>query len=116
MTRLAVALLLGTPCAAAGAVSGIAGVAFHTRPWGWWLAVIGTTAALVALPAGAARVGFGLGWLGVLGLASWGRPEGDWVIGQDLAGYGLLGVGLVHVVLITATLPGRRHDRQPLAT
>lgn len=103
-------LLVGLALVCLGAATGVAGVGFHTRPWGWWLAVVGTTAGLMALPAGLLRIGFGLGWLGMLGLATMGTPEGDWAIGQNLSGYGLLGVGLAHVVLVTATLPVRRRD------
>lgn len=93
---------------AAGAVSGVAGVAFHRELWGWVLAVVGATAALLALPPGWLRSGFGIGWVTALLLAVMGRGEGDWAVGSDLAGYGLLGAGLVHLGLVTATLPVRR--------
>jgi len=91
--------------AAAGAVSGVAGVAFHRELWGWLLAVVGATAALLALPPGWLRTGFGVGWVAALMLAALGRGEGDWAIGSDLAGYSLLAAGLVHLGLVTATLP-----------
>lgn len=51
---------------------------------------------------------FCLGWLLVLGLVVLGRPEGDWAIGSDPAGYTVSIVGLVLVVVGVACLPGRR--------
>lgn len=101
-------VLAAVALAAAGAVSGVTAVAFHREAWGWVLAVVGASAALLAVPPGWLRSGFGLGWVAALLLAAMGRGEGDWVIGSDLAGYGLLGAGLVHLGLVTATLPVRR--------
>ncbi|QNN51712.1 DUF6113 family protein [Nocardioides mesophilus] len=51
---------------------------------------------------------YSLGWLVVLGIALAGRPEGDWAVGSDLAGYALMGTGLVLVVVGISALPGRR--------
>jgi hypothetical protein len=111
--RLVTAAALALLGAAAGLATGICAVAFYARPWGWWVAVIGISAALLALPRGVLRLGFGLGWIGVLGLAVLGRPEGDWVISADLSGYGLLGVGLVHLGYLIATLPVRHPEQRP---
>jgi len=102
-TALLTVLLLG-----AGGFSGVAAVAFHSDWQGWLLGVAGATAALVALPAGWLRTGFGVGWVLVLLVAAMGRSEGDWAISSDLAGYGLLGAGLLHLGFVTATLPLRR--------
>lgn len=102
-TALLTVLLLG-----AGGFSGVAAVAFHTEWQGWLLGVAGATAALVALPAGWLRTGFGVGWVLALLVAAMGRSEGDWAISSDLAGYGLLGAGLLHLGFVTATLPLRR--------
>ena len=97
----------------AGLVTGVCAVAFYADPWGWWLAVIGASAALLALTRGPLRIGFGLGWLATLALAVTGRGEGDWAISADLWGYGLLAVGLVHLGYLGATLPVRRPGARP---
>jgi hypothetical protein len=102
-TQVATVLL----AAAAGVVSGVCAVAFHSESWGWWLAVVGLSAAVLALR-GWARVGLTLGWLGVVFVAVLGRSEGDWAIGSDAAGYGLLAVALLHLGFTMATLPVRR--------
>lgn len=94
--------------AAVGLVSGVVAVAFYVDLWGWVLSVIGLTAAVLAFPPGSLRLGFGFGWLAVLMLAVLGRPEGDWAVIGNLAGYGLIGVGLLHLGFLTATLPLRR--------
>jgi len=51
---------------------------------------------------------FCLGWVAVLGLVLAGRSEGDWAIGADLAGYTLMGTGLVLVVYGVTALRARR--------
>ena len=50
-----------------------------------------------------------LGWVLVIGFAVAGRPEGDFAVAGDLAGYTLMGTGLVLVVLGVASLaaPGK---------
>ena len=50
---------------------------------------------------------FCLGWVAMLGLVLAGRPEGDWAIGSDLAGYTLMGTALAMIVLGVAALSGR---------
>ncbi len=91
---------------AAGAATGLAAVALHGRWWGLLLATAATLAALLALPPGWwSRLAFAVGWTGFVGWILNPRPEGDYAIAQDLAGYALLGVGLVVLVLGLATLP-----------
>ena len=110
-----VAVRLGGALVAAvgGFLSGLVAVAFYARPWGWWLAVVGLTAALVALPRGWWRTGFGVGWLSLLALVVAGRREGDFAITATLPGYALLAVGLLHLGFVTATLPARRPRQRP---
>jgi len=108
--RIATQVALALLAAAVGVVSGVCAVAFHHEPWGWWLAVVGLSAAVLALR-GWARVGLTLGWLGVVFVAVLGRPEGDWAIGSDVSGYSLLGVALLHLGFTSATLPVRRPGR-----
>lgn len=50
---------------------------------------------------------FCLGWVAMLGLVLAGRPEGDWAIGSDLAGYTLMGTALAMIALGVAGLSGR---------
>ena len=45
-----------------------------------------------------------LGWAVLLGQAVRGRPEGDFAVAGDLAGYTLMGAGLVLVALGVASL------------
>ena len=98
----AVALLAG------GAGTGLATVALHERWWGLLLGAVATALPLVALPAGWwSRLAFALGWAGVVGLAATPRPEGDYAVGADLAGFLLLGLGLAVLVAALLTLPRR---------
>lgn len=94
----------------AGFVVGLAAVALHARGWGLGLAVVATLAALVALPPGLwSRCAYAAGWIVALALAVIPRPEGDYAVASDVAGYVLIGLGLVLVVGALATLPvGRR--------
>ena len=96
-------------------VTGIASLAVHDKSWLWFLlAVTGPFAAVVALPSGWPRSGFGLGWVGVLMAALLGRPEGDYVVTSTPRGYTLLGLGLLLLMLVVATLPvGRRGRHGP---
>jgi hypothetical protein len=90
----------------AGAATGLASVAVHGLWWGLLLAVAATTAALVALPPGWwSRLAFSLGWTGFVGWLVNPRPEGDYAVSQDAAGFTLLGLGLVVLVFGLATLP-----------
>lgn len=91
-----------------GAVVGLAAVAVHAYWWGLLLAVAAGVAGVLALPAGLARVAYVVGWLVPVGLAVVPRPEGDYAIAGDLAGYTLLGVCVVLVILALATLPIRQ--------
>ena len=93
-----------------GMVTGIASLAVHDKSWMWFLlAVAAPMAAVVALPPGWPRSGFGLGWVGVLMAGLLGRPEGDYVVTSTARGYTLLGLGLVLLMLVVVTLPvGRR--------
>ena len=93
-----------------GIVTGIASLAVHDKSWAWFLlAVVGPVAAVVALPPGWPRSGFGLGWVGVLMAALLGRPEGDYVVTSTARGYTLLGLGLLLLMIVVVTLPvGRR--------
>lgn len=106
--RLAAALGL----LAVGAVTAVATVAVHSRPWGLPLAAVATLAVLLATrPGPATRLPLAVGWLVVLGAAVAGRPEGDFVLAQAASGYAVLGLGLVVLVVALATLGGGRGPR-----
>lgn len=97
---IAVALLL------CGAVTGLATVAVHGRPWGLALGLAATLATTLALPRGwSTRFAFVVGWAGFVVYAAQTRPEGDYVIAADPAGYTLLVAAFVLVLVGVATLP-----------
>lgn len=90
----------------AGAVTGIATVAVHELSWGLVLALAATGAAVAALPPGWwSRLAFVAGWDAMVGWLTFPRPEGDYLISQDLPGYTVLGAALVLLIVGIATLP-----------
>ncbi len=93
----------------AGAVTGVATVALHELGWGLLLALAATGAAVAALPSGWwSRLAFVVGWDLVVGWLAFPRPEGDYLISQDLPGYTVLGAALLLIVVGIATLPRPR--------
>jgi hypothetical protein len=91
---------------AVGAATGIATVALHELWWGLALAVVATVVTVLALPPGwCSRLAFVLGWDLMVGWLSFTRPEGDYLISQDLPGYAVLGLGLLLLVVAIGTLP-----------
>jgi len=52
-----------------------------------------------------------VGWLVVLAVAVDGRPEGDYVLASDLAGYALLAAGFGLVLVGIVSLAGGRRSR-----
>ena len=105
--RLLVALAL----VVVGAITGLATVALHDLTWGLVLALVATAVTVVALPGGWwSRLAFVLGWDAMVGWLTLPRPEGGYLISQDVQGYVVLGAGLVLLVVGVATLPHpRRH-------
>lgn len=100
---------LGAACLLVGALTAVASIATHDRSWPWLvLAVAAPAATLVALPAGLLRAGFGLGFVGVVLIATLGRPEGDYVISANGRGYALLLAALLLLMGSVVTLPRRR--------
>lgn len=93
----------------AGAATGLATVALHDLAWGLPLAVAATVATLVALPAGWwSRLAYVVGWDAMVAWLTVPRPEGDYLLSQDVAGYAVLGLGLVLLVVGIGTLPRPR--------
>jgi len=100
---------------ALGGVVGVAAVVLHDWWWGLALAAAGTLALGWALrPGWSTRLPYAVGWVVPLGFAMVPRPEGDYLVAGDLKGYLLIAVGMVLIVLTTATLPlGRRTPPVP---
>ncbi|MGB0100465.1 MAG: hypothetical protein WBP61_09310 [Nocardioides sp.] len=89
-----------------GAVTGVATVALHELWWGLALALGALTTTMVALPPGWwSRLSFVVGFDAVVGWLTLPKPEGDYLISQDVQGYALLATGLVLLVVAIATLP-----------
>ena len=88
---------------AAGALVGLCALAVHRSwPWGLLLAVVTSLAVTWWLrqgDAGRVAASFALGWLVMFGIATAGRPEGDYAVAADASGTVMAGVALVMVVL-----------------
>jgi hypothetical protein len=54
------------------------------------------------------RLAFGLGWVGFVAWVAPERAEGDFAIGSDPAGYGVLALALVVLIFSVASLPRPR--------
>lgn len=90
-------LLVAFGCALLGVATAAASVVLHGYWWGLLLGLSATIATIVALRRGWwCRLTFAVVWsLTVFGLSTT-RPEGDYLVASDLAGYLLLGsTGLV---------------------
>lgn len=108
--------LLALPLLLLGALTAVATVAVHGRWWGLALACGAVLATEVAVgPGWATRLAFAGGFVPVVVRLAVARPEGDFVIGADAAGYALLVLTVVVAVLAAATLPrpgsGRSGER-----
>lgn len=90
--------------------SSVASVLLHGHAWGLGLAWAAGAAALWALPrTWWGRPVFAFGWLVVLLVVLFPRPEGDFLIADDLSGYLLLASGVVFtVVAVLGVRPRRR--------
>jgi disulfide bond formation protein DsbB len=101
--------LLAALLALLGAGSGIAAALLHQRWWGLALGLLAGVAVTVAVPAGwSRRVSWTAGWLVAVGLAASRRPEGDYVVPGNAAGYALLIASLVLAVVAMVTVPSPR--------
>lgn len=102
MRRVAGAFLLF----AAGAVTALGTVAVHQSWWALLLGLAATAAALVAIGRGwTTRLPYGLGWAGLVAWVAPKRPEGDYVLASDLAGYAVVGAAAAVLVWSLGTLP-----------
>ena len=101
---------LVVPCALLGMVVSACTVLLHGYWWGMLLGLVTTAATMVALPGGWwARLPFAAGWAAVLTAVTPERPEGDFLVAGDVAGYGLLAAG---IVVFAAGFVGLRAPRR----
>ncbi|GAA4699832.1 hypothetical protein [Nocardioides nanhaiensis] len=92
----------------AGVVVGTAAVLLHGLWWGFALALATGVASVLALPPGlATRVPFAGGWTLAVVVLMLPRAEGDYLVGGDLRGYGVLGFTAALLLLAMATVPAR---------
>ncbi len=92
--------------AAAGAATAVATVALHELSWGLPFALVTTAVTVVALrPGWWSRLAFIAGWDAMVGWLTVPKPEGDYLISQDVPGYTILAAALVLLVVGIATLP-----------
>ncbi len=106
-------LLRHLACLVAGAAVALAAVLVHRSvfPFGLLLALAASFAVPCWLLTSArprTAASYVVGWLGLLGLVVGGRPEGDYLLADDVGGYTMLGAGLLMVVLGIVSLAGRR--------
>ncbi|MFI5624168.1 hypothetical protein ACIA03_11950 [Nocardioides sp. NPDC051685] len=90
-------LLLGLPV-------GVAAVAVHPWWWGVLLAVAASSAVLLALPRGAARIAYAAAWAIVIALAATPRPTGGYAVAGDVEGYLMISWAVLMIVVATATV------------
>jgi len=108
-----VSLLRHAACLVLGGAVGLASLLVHRDafPLGLLLAVATTLALswwLVRSTRPRTGASYSLGWLAVLTVAVLGRPEGDFVVAYDVAGYTLLACALAEVAaaVVSLAVPG----------
>jgi hypothetical protein len=105
-------ILRGALCLLLGAAVAIGALAVHRMlvPLGLLLALGATFATAWWLLRAVGRTAFWyvVGWLAILVVAVVGRPEGDYVIANDIRGWSMIAAGLVLVVIGLVSLAGSR--------
>ncbi len=98
-----------------GAVTALASIAVHRSGLLWLVLAVVVSIGVGLVLRGTAwpRLAstYCLGWLVLFGIAIVGRPEGDYALASDAAGYTLTVVAFVLVLLGVTALPGRRPPR-----
>ena len=106
MPTVAARFLIALGLLVAGAATAVATVALHQLVWGFLLAVVAASMAVLALPPGWwSRLAFVVGFDAMLGWLTVPRAEGDYLISQNWQGYAVLGFGMVLLVVGVSTLP-----------
>lgn len=112
LTQLLTRLLIACVLLALGAWTAVCALAVAPSTWGLALGLLATTVATVALPRGPARLGFCLGWVGVVGVVLPSRSEGDLVILADTRGWTIVAFAFVLLVAGVGTLPAPAWSRR----
>jgi hypothetical protein len=100
----------------AGIGTAVGTVAVHQWWWGLLLAAATTLTVLAATPPGwATRLPFAAGFDGTVALMAVPRGAGDYLVAATGAGYAVLGLALVVLLVSIATLPrpGSATSRRP---
>lgn len=93
-------------CVLLGLVTAVAAVLLHHSGWGWWLlALAAPLSVTLALPAGAWRIAYAVPFTVLAWLASFPRPEGDYLVTATPSGYGFLFGSLVLLGIALVTMP-----------
>lgn len=96
-------LVFASMAALIGAATAIAALAVHRSGPAWLVLAVAASVAVAwgLRSTGTPRLGaaYCVGWLVVLGFALAGRPEGDYVLAGDTAGYVMMATGFALVVL-----------------
>lgn len=99
-------LLRALALLAAGVVVGTAAVLLHGLWWGFALGLATGVACVLALPPGlTTRVVFAGGWTLAVAVLMLPRAEGDYLVGGDVRGYGVLVLTAALLLLAMATVP-----------
>lgn len=98
-----------------GLATGVATVALHATWWGLLLGLVASFSTLLALPPRwFTRPTFGGGWVVPVALGAGRRPEGDYLIAADPAGYLLLAATLALIVMaVLGAATARRSEKRP---
>lgn len=101
-----------------GLAAGLASVVVHRSLPGMLLAATAVLTAQWALRQWYRRSAavFAAGWVAPLVVALLGRPEGDYAVGNDLAGYLLIGTGFLVAAVGITSLGGRDASTSPPST
>jgi hypothetical protein len=96
----------------AGIGAAVATVAVYHLAWGLPLAAVTVLVLLFTTPRGwSTRLPFGLGFTAVVALLSVARGEGDFLLDDTLAGYAVLALATVVMILSIGSLPRGGRDR-----
>lgn len=106
-------LLRHVACLLLGAVVSLAAIAEHRSrlPFGLLLGLavsFGVAGWLLTGRRPRTTATYAAGWLAMLAAVASGRPEGDFVLANDPAGFAVLGSGLVMVLLGLVSFPVAR--------
>lgn len=100
-----------------GALVGLLSVAVHREGAAVLLLAVATSLATAAWLHGSVRrslaAAYCLGWVALLGAVSVGRPEGDYALAADPAGYVVVGTGLVLLAAGIGSLGSARPPGRP---